>query len=449
MNRPMKRRDFLKETALAGLTAPLALPAIGRPGILEEALHVACIGAGGMGAMDRQRITKNPRVRIVALCDVDGKALDGAAKEFSAAKTYADWRRCLDQKGIDAVTVSIPDHMHAAVTINALRRGKHVYCQKPLTHSVHEARQVGLAAKKAGVVTQMGIQVHSTVAYRRVVKIIQSGVIGKVREVHSWTNRPLWRQGADLRQPEKSDPVPPAFKWDFWLGVAPKRPFATGLYHHKWHGWLDFGTGALGDMGCHILDPVVWSLNLDAPSVVWSEGPVPTSEAFPKWSTIRYRFPGTEFTADKSIEVTWYDGRKRSGRPPRDIVKLPDGKDLPPSGSLFLGEKGQLFSLHSGMTGKVFLFPEKDFKDYKKPDFEPRDHWLEWTNACLGEDTVSAPFEYSAPLTETVLLGNVALRFPGEKLKWDTANLRFPEFAAADRLLKRQYRKGWEVEGLS
>jgi predicted dehydrogenase len=266
----LKRRDFLKRTTASGFA--LALPAIGRPGILEEQLLVGCVGTGGMGWKDRQRISKNPQVRIIALCDVDRDLLGRASKEVPGARAYTDWRELLEQKEIDAVTVSIPDHMHAPVIFTALEQGKHVYGQKPLTHSVHEARQIGISARKAGVVTQMGMQVHSTVAYRGIVKTIQAGVIGKVRAVHSWSDRPVWPQGPALKRPTKSHPVPEHFDWNSWLGVAPKRPFVRELYHPgKWRGWVDFGSGALGDMGCHILDPVVWSLQLGAPSAIRSE----------------------------------------------------------------------------------------------------------------------------------------------------------------------------------
>ena len=440
----MKRRDFLKRTTASGFA--LALPAIGRPGILEEQLLVGCVGTGGMGWTDRQRISKNPRVRVIALCDVDRNLLGRAAKEVPGARTCTDWRKLLDQKDIDAVTVSIPDHMHAPVIFTALEQGKHVYGQKPLTHSVHEARQIGISARKAGVVTQMGMQVHSTVAYRGIVKTIQAGVIGKVRAVHSWSDRPVWPQGPALKRPTKSHPVPEHFDWNSRLGVAPKRPFVRELYHPgKWRGWVDFGSGALGDMGCHILDPVVWSLQLGAPSAIRSEGPAPT-ETYPSSSIIHYTFPGTQFTAGDSIDVSWYDGGKR---PPSKLAPLPSGKDLHANGSLFIGEKGVLHHLHNGDVGDYSLLPEGDFSGYQKPDLEPHDHWLQWTRACLGKDNASAPFDYSAPLTETGLLGNVALRFPGKELVWAAEKLRFRGFPEADTLVKRPYRKRWEVEGLS
>ena len=444
MARRVHRREFLRQSVAAGLSLPLVAPAIGRAAAPGEALRVGCIGTGGMGRADLTRVSKSPKVRIVALCDIDERNLGSAASEFPDARKYTDWRKLLEDKDVDAVTVSTPDHTHAPATMTALRLKKHVYCQKPLTHSVHEARQIRLAAGEAGTVTQMGIQVHSSAEYRQLVEVIRSGAIGKVREAHAWSDRPLWPQGAGVGRPDRKDAVPEHIHWDTWLGVAPERPFVESVYHQSnWRGWLDFGTGAQGDMGCHIMDPVVWSLKLGAPASILSDGPAPNDETYSSWSTIHYVFPGTELTRGETIEVTWYDGGKK---PPRELAPLVEGQELPGNGSLFIGEKGALLSTHGGAS---LLLPEKDFKDHELPKVDARDHWIQWVDACLGAGEVSAPFDYSGPLTETVLLGNLAMRFPGKKLRWRSEALRFDDAPEADRFLRRAYRKGWEIEGLS
>jgi len=283
---------------------------------------------------------------MIAVCDVDERNRSRAAQRFPGAKTFADWRELLDQmdKMIDAVSVSTPDHMHAPVSMSAIHRGKHVYCQKPLTHTIFEARQIAAAARKAKVVTQMGIQIHSSIEYRMATELIQAGAIGKIREVHSWSDRPGWPQGGS--RPKGQGPVPKELNWDLWLGVAPQRPFVEGAYApFAWRGILDFGCGALGDMGCHIIDPPFTALKLTSPNVVWVEGPGCTADMHPKWEVIHYEFPGTEYTAGKTLPLTWYDGQHK---PDESLVPLGKDRHLPDNGSIFIGEQGSILLPHIG-----------------------------------------------------------------------------------------------------
>lgn len=445
--RKTTRRTFIQHVA-AGATSTLLLPSLARSAASDR-LNIAAVGVGGKGAGDIQNVSVGQNV--VAICDVDERTLGQAAKKYPDAKTYTDWRRLLEQKDIDAVTVSTPDHMHAPIAVSAMQLGKHVYVQKPLAHTVFEARQMQVLARKYGVVTQMGNQGHSGSGYRTVVKLIQEGAIGKVKEAHAWSNRPIWPQG--IERPTQTAPVPEHLHWDLWLGVAPHRPYVggdgerkrdRGAYHpFNWRGWLDFGVGALGDMGCHIIDPVVWSLELGPPTSVWSDGPAPNGETYPTWETIHYEFASTRHTAGSSVRMTWYDGGKK---PARDLAPLPAGKELPDNGCLFVGEKGVLLCPHGGTP---VLLPEPDFADRKIERVEESDHYLQWTNACKGTDKATSHFDYAGPLTETVLLGTIAIRFPQQKLHWNSADLKFSNLAAANPFVHHRYRSGWEVKELS
>jgi predicted dehydrogenase len=301
----MKRRDFLKTAAAA--TAAMSVQIVPRHVLGGDSftppsrkLNIASVGVGGMGWADTNSLANGP-VNMVAICDVSQARLAKSAARFPGAKQYADWRKLLDEQAanIDGLSVSTPDHMHAPISMSAILRGKNVYCQKPLTHSLYEARQLAAAARKANVVTQMGIQCHSSVEYRMAVELIQSGVVGKVKEVHAWSDRPGaagWKQGLPRRT--GADPVPADLNWDLWLGVAPERPYLNGAYvPGVWRGILDFGCGALGDMGCHIIDTPCNALKLGSPSLVWAEGPGCTDDMHPKWEAIHYEFPGTAYTA--------------------------------------------------------------------------------------------------------------------------------------------------------
>jgi len=448
MTQRTTRRTFIKQTAATGAAFSFAAPAIihGAP---NEKLNIAGIGVGGKGAGDIAMTSVGQNV--VAICDVDERTLGKAAEKYTGARKYNDWRKLLEQKDIDAVTVSTPDHMHAPIAMSAMQLGKHVYVQKPMAHSVFEARQLTLAARKYNVVSQMGNQGHSGSGYRSVVNWIQGGAIGKVREAHAWTNRPIWPQGVD--RPAKSSPVPSYLHWDLWLGVAPERPYAgsvepdrkgRGAYHpFNWRGWLDFGVGALGDMGCHIIDPVVWSLELGAPKHIWSEGPAPNGETFPEWGIIHYEFAKTPYTAGGTVQMTWYDGGRK---PPRELVPLPDSEETPSNGSLYVGEKGTILCPHGGVPR---LLPAEKFADVDLPMAEDDDHYQQWTMACKGQGKATSHFDYSGPLTETVLLGTIAIRHPNQKLAWDSTNLKVTNLEKANRFVHQEYRHGWEVPGLS
>jgi len=409
----------------------------------SETLRHASFGAGGMAAADLGAITHSPGVKLVAVADVD---LDNAAKmkkKFPDVKVYQDWREMLDQeKDLDSVNVSTPDHMHAPMAMSALQLGRHVYCQKPLTHDIYETRQLTLAARKKRLVTQMGIQIHSGPEYRLAVRLIQDLAIGKVLEVHTWSNK---KWGDMTPRPDRSDPVPASLNWDLWLGVAAARPYLGNGYYHpgNWRMRLDFGTGTFGDMGCHIYDPVFKALGLTAPLSVRSEGPAPNPWNWAIDAVIHYVFPGTPFTEGKTVKVTWYDGDQR---PPREVQALLGEEKLPGQGSIFIGTKGLMLLPH---IGQPQLLPVVQFESYPMPRITGDNHWTQFVDACRGKGRTLANFDYAGPLTEAVLLGSVATHFPKTTLAWDAAKLKFKNLADANRLLRRRYRKGWEVKGLS
>jgi hypothetical protein len=334
---------------------------------------------------------------------------------------------------IDTVNVGTPDHMHAAAAMTAMNLGKHVYVQKPLTHDVWEARKLAEAARAKKVQTQMGIQVHSAREYRLAVKVIQDGAIGKVREIHSWSNK---KWGFDGPRPEGSDPVPQNLDWDLWLGTAPDRPFKRGLYHPgNWRKWTDFGCGTMGDMAIHILDPVAGAVALTQPRTILSESDPPPKESFSTKNKVKYVFPGTKFTVDP-LPLTWYDGDAMPATTGWPVEKLPD------QGSMFVGEKGFMLLPHVSAP-KLF-----GVDGYAMPAVEGANHWHQWVDACLGKGTPSANFDYAGPLTEFVLLGVIANRVPGKTLTWHAAEMKLEGSPEAAALLRRTYRKGWEVDGL-
>ncbi len=434
------RRTFFLQMGAAAGAVPLALRPRGRSA--AEKLHLAGVGCGGKGWSDIAETAKGNEV--VALCDVDRDRLARAAERYPGAKTYADWRKLLEQPDIDGVTISTPDHMHAAVAMAAMALGKHVYVQKPLTWSVFEARQLTRMAEKTGVVTQMGNQHRSNVHWRGAREMIRAGAIGAVEEVHVWTDRPIWPQGMD--RPAGEDPVPETLDWDLWLGVAPRHPYKQGAYHaFSWRGYWDFGTGALGDMGCHLMDPAVWSLGLGAPTRVESFGPKPHADTAPKWSTIAYDFPARDVEGVGSmpaVRLYWYDG---GALPPARVTLWPKDRPMRGNGCLFVGQKGNLYV--DTDLGPLLL-PEDRFADVARPELEPWNHYQDWANACRGEGRCVSPFAEAGPLSETVLLGNVAYRL-GRPVEWDAAGLRVVGGGAdAAPLLRRQEREGWKVDWL-
>jgi hypothetical protein len=436
------RRAFLKTLGAAALSAPfITRDLIARPpsGVLQH----ASFGAAGMAWEDIRQLTRSKRLHLVAVADVDLMRTVQLRKLFPRTLIYQDWRELLDRQGkhIDSVNVSTPDHMHAPIAMSAMQLGKNVYCQKPLAHDLSEVRKMTEFARGKGVVTQMGIQIHSSSFYRMAVLLVQAGAIGKIKEVHSWYSGG-W--GDPTPRPDVADPVPSGFDWNLWLGVCAERPFIGKEYYHPstWRKRLDFGTGSLGDMGCHIFDPVFGALELTAPVSVRSEGSAPNEWNWPINSHIQFIFPGTAFTAEKTLPVHWYDGAQK---PPADVRALLEGDEPPGTGSIFVGTQGVLVLPH---VARPMLYPDKRFKDLKFPDVIEQDHWGSYVGACLGGIRTTAGFNYSGPLAEAVLLGTVALRFPQTTLNWNAAQLAFTE-AAANQFIRRQYRSGWAVKGLS
>ena len=442
LNQLQSRRSFLKKLGVATAGAPFVtrnLLGQSPNGVLRH----ASFGAGGMAWEDLTQIAQCPGVEIVAICDVDLSHTADARKQFPKAKIYQDWRKLLDNEAnnIDSVNVSVPDHMHAPIGVSAMQLGKHLYGQKPLAHDLYEVRRMTEIAQKRKVVTQMGIQIHSNAHYRKAARIIQGGVIGKIKEVHSWCPK-SW--GDNSPMPDRSDAAPADFDWNLWLGVCAQRPFIGGEYYHpeNWRKRLAFGTGTFGDMGCHIFDPVFKSINLTAPLTVRSEGAPPNQWNWGLDSKIHYLFPGTEFTAERTLPVTWYDGMQS---PSVEIVNLLEGKKLPGSGSVFVGQEGVMVLPH---YGRPQFHPDAKFRDFVPPDAGEANHWGQFVDACLGKDKTTANFTYAGPLTEAVLLGGVASHFPQTTLKWDAKSLKF-DLAEASHLIRREYRHGWSVKGLS
>ena len=440
--RTVSRRVFILSSG-ASILASTALgrqPSLKRLGYKSpnEKLNIAGIGAGGKGATDIEQCSHE---NIVALCDPDWNNAAKTFDKYSKAQRYKDFRVMLDQeKNIDAVTISTPDHSHAVAALWAMERGIHVYVQKPLTHSVYEARRLTEAARKYKVASQMGNQGHSNEGVRQLCEMIWAGEIGPVREVHAWTDRPIWPQG--IAQPLASQPVPATLDWDVWLGHAKLRPFNSGYAPFKWRGWYEFGCGALGDMACHILDPANWALQLGHPvsvECVKQEGR--TSECFPLKSIVRFDFPARN--SMPPVTVTWYEGGELPPRPQgiAPEVKLGEGKN----GSLFIGEKG---ILTTGTYGDgTRLLPEERMKDYKFPDpilTRSPGHYRDWIRACKGGSPACSNFDYAGPFTEWVLLGAIAQRFEG-KLLWDAGKMKITNHAEANHLVKEPYRKGWKL----
>jgi predicted dehydrogenase len=432
----VSRRDFLSSAA-ASVAAFTYIPryVLGRAGNTppSEKLNIACIGCGGMGGSDIRSVSSE---NIVALCDVDARRAADSFKRYPKAKKYRDFRDMLEkeEKNIDAVTVSTPDHIHAVASMMAIKMGKHVYCQKPLAHDVFEVRKMTEAAKQYKVVTQMGTQIHATNGMKLMVEIIQSGMIGPVREAHIWSDK-KWGGG---EKPSDTPPVPPELDWDLWLGPAPQRPYHPTYLPGNWRKWWDFGTGTLGDMGCHIFDPAFWALKLARPiSVAADPGPY-NKETYPTALEVRYQFPARGDLPP--VSLTWYDGTTRPPRP----KELEAQRKLPSQGGLYVGEKGTILYPHMGAPR---LIPESKMKGFKMPkSFLPRgvNHYQEWINGCKGGPKPLSNFDYSGPLSESVLLGNVAVR-AGKRLLWDGENMKVTNIPEANQLLRREYRKGWTL----
>jgi predicted dehydrogenase len=423
------------------------LPAFGRSKSPSEKLRIAIIGCGGRGAVNMKGMLGET---IVALCDVDENSLLKAATQVPHAKKFRDFRKLYDDlkdNEFDAVVVSTTEHTHAFATLPALERKKHVYCEKPLTHNVVEARLITDAAKKAGVATQMGTQMHAGGNYRRVVELVQAGAIGPVQEVHVWVSRAWgWQSEEEARQnkdiistrerPAEAMPVPSSLDWDLWLGPAPQRPFhSVYVPGPRWYRWWDFGNGTMSDLGSHWIDLPFWALKLDAPRTVEASGPPVHPEIAPASMTATYEYGARGDLPP--VKLTWYQGVRKpelwkAGRIPQWG-----------NGVLFIGSKGMLLADY----GKHLLLPEKDFAGFQRPAKTIPDsigHYAEWLHACKTGAPTTCHFGYSGPLTEANHLGNVAFRV-GKRLEWDAKNLRCPNAPDAERFLGRAYRNGWKL----
>lgn len=444
---PVSRRQFLRQTALAS-GAALCFPAILRSASPNSMLQVACIGVGGMGGRTMKSVASHPKVKIVALCDVDQRYLDVASKEFPDASRHVDWRELLGRHvgTFDAVTIGTPDHMHAAPAVIALRAKKHLYLQKPMAPTLHECRVITEEAAKAGVVTQLGNQGRSSIESRMTVALIRSGAIGRIKEVILWENKALtwWPKNTELRA--QADPIPAGFDWDLWLGVREPRPYLQQSYHPKtWRAWFDFGVGEMGDMGCHHFDTTFDALKLTAPVRVRQTTP---GSSGPFWATkrkVEMIFAGSEITSGPTVQVTWHDG---GIEPDRSKIVLPKSVTaFPESASVWIGEKGSIYKNYR--AGRPYVLPEEDFPVEKYPrDFKGQDHYHDWVNAVVEGRKACADFSHGGPMTETVLVGAMADRHAGEWLDWDRTALRFKNHPAATALVRRTYRDGWRVPGL-
>lgn len=431
MAQPLNRRRFLQSTGLGLAVTSIPLARGARIQGANERLNIGVIGVGGRGAANLDAVSSE---NIVALCDVDTDRLNAAAARHVSAKKYTDYRLLLEQQDLDAVVIATPDHHHAPATVRALRRSLHVYCEKPLTHTVEEARLIAALSHEKKVATQMGTQNHEHPGYLRLVELLQTGAIGDVKEVHVITDRPgrWWPQG--MERPAEQPAVPGNLAWDLWLGPAAERSYNPAYVPFKWRGWWDFGCGAVGDMAIHLADPAFWGLKLGGKVKVTSEGPEPNPFSAPAWMQTRFEFGQREALCP--VTLVWYEG---------DTKPVPEiAAELPMNGSLFIGSKGRIAIAHDGFPK---LLPEEQFAQFKAPEpFLPDSpgHHRQWIEACKTGSRTGSPFTYAAPFTETVLLGNVAYR-AGMAIEFDPESGRITNSAAANQLLSKEYRKGWEI----
>jgi len=441
----ISRREFMGGTAAAMAFTIIPSHVLAQPP--SEKLNVAAIGAGGMGA-GNTRAAAAAGANIVALCDVDWVKAEESFKRFPDAKKYKDFRKMLDnEKSIEAVIVATPDHFHTVAAMAAMRRGKHVYVQKPLTRLVSEARALTEAARKYKVVTQMGNQGHSGDGVRNICEWIWAGVIGEVREVHAWTNRPVWPQGID--RPKGEDPIPDTLDWDLWIGPAPMRPYVKGVYNpFSWRGWWDFGGGALADMACHVLDPVFWALKLKYPTSVEASCTPVNNETFPLASIVHYEFPAREDMPP--VKVHWYDGGLKPERPEELEISRPLNQES--SNVLFIGSKGVLRCGEYGGDPQLLPYERmREFSKNKPPQTLKRiktSHEGNWIEACKTGGQATSNFDYAGPFTEMVTMGNLAIRPEnvGKKLLWDGENMRVTNDEKANEHVQMHYREGWSLE---
>jgi len=472
----MNKREFIKKSSVGALGIMFA-PSLLRAGFLKEKLRTAHIGVGNMGMEDLKAVSSHDAVEVIALCDVDALNLSAAHKMHPGARIFFDYRAMLEEMGdeIDAVIVSTPDHTHAPASLMAMNMDKPVYCQKPLTHYVSESREMKKVAAEKGLVTQMGIQVHSFYDYKLATLLIQSGIIGKVHTVHAWSPK-NW--GYDGPLPEGEDPVPEQLDWNLWLGTSKERPYKDGMYHPgNWRKLMDYGCGTLGDMGVHIFDTPYNALELDVPRTIMTECRPTNGFGFPEKNIVTYEFPGTKYTG-KSLKWIWYDGpgapemnedlmlpgmemkkdNTSAGNADKNSISLDAGvageNELPEQGAMFVGTKGRLLLPHfmqlpkKIVRGKYVDISKEITKVSEEHNLgepirnygtEGPKHYHQFVDACLGKDTTTAPFDYAARLTETILLGTIAGRFPGETLHWDAESAQFKE-EKANKYLAGDYR---------
>ncbi|NYJ26530.1 Gfo/Idh/MocA family protein [Allomuricauda sp. ARW1Y1] len=472
----MNKREFIKKSSVGALGIMLA-PSILKAGFPKDKLRTAHIGVGNMGMEDLKAVSSHEAVEVIALCDVDAINLSAAHKMHPGARIFFDYRVMLEEMGdeIDAVIVSTPDHTHAPASLMAMNMDKPVYCQKPLTHYVSESREMKRVAAEKGLVTQMGIQVHSFYDYKLATLLIQSGIIGKVHTVHAWSPK-NW--GYDGPLPEGEDPVPEQLDWNLWLGTSTKRPYKKDMYHPgNWRKLMDYGCGTLGDMGVHIFDTPYNALELDVPRTIMTECRPPNGFGFPEKNTVTYEFPGTKYTG-KSLKWIWYDGpgapemhedlmlpgmemkkdnaaaKKSDGNSISLDAGVAGENELPEQGAMFVGTKGRLLLPHfmqlpkKIVRGKYVDISKEIAKVSEEHNLgepirnygtEGPKHYHQFVDACLGKDTTTAPFDYAARLTETILLGTIAGRFPGETLHWDAETAQFKE-EKANQFLAGDYR---------
>jgi len=444
MSHRRNRRDFLKTSAAVGagfwVSGVSAAEDSKSP---NERIRFACIGIEGKGQSDSNDAGKYGDV--VAICDIDDKKLDNAEKRFMGAKRYNDFRKMLDEVGkdIDAVTVSTPDHTHAPAAAKAMRMGKHCFCQKPLTHTIAEARKLGQIARDAKVATQMGNQGTASNSLRKTAAVIKSGALGNVQEVHVWTNRPIWPQGGD--RPAEVKPIPEHIHWDLWLGPAPERPYAGEAYHpFKWRGYWDFGTGALGDMACHTVNMPFMALNLRDPLSVQAESSGHNRDSYPKWSVINFEFPA--LNGRPAVKMAWYDGGKKI-----DSALL-DGAEVAKSGVLVIGDKGKLYAPGDYCENGFKLLGGATEPKVEFPMAPPGGHFAEFVRAIKGGEPAMSNFpDYAGPLTEVILLGNLAVwaapdaGTKGKKIEWDAKNLVATNAPEVMNVVNAAYRPGYEL----
>ncbi len=444
----LTRRKFLGGAAAAATVTIVPAHVLGGPKHTppSEKLNIACIGIGGKGRSDVASVRSE---NIVALCDVDQVRGASSFKAFPKAKRYKDFREMLEkeEKNIDAVMVSTPDHTHAVAAMAALKMGKHVYCQKPLAHDIHEVRALTGEARKRGLVTQMGIQIHATDQMKLGVEMLKAGMIGKVHRVDVWSCKGKRTISTNMpTKPLPGMPVPGTLEWDLWVGPAPFRAYNKAYCPGRWRRWWDFGCGRLGDMGCHIMDPAFWALDLGSPISVESHPTPFTKQVYPDSNVVRWEFPARG--DQPPVSMTWYAGINMPFVPPG----MPSGFKLPLQGGLYYGDKGTLLFPHVTLktpksVGPVILPPSR-MEDFQPPEQlykRHTNHYQEWVAACKGQGKTSTPFDYSGPLTETVLLGNVAARTAGQRLFWDAGNMKITNCPEADKHLGRKYRKGWKL----